>query len=180
MKIIAPMIVVVLLFGVMPCLAYQSLQEVYDQAGGQDGYDKYIELDPTIEYLGDLNIAEDGKICIMGHGAKVFPQSDYNIHIGVSRSWLDIQNCVFIGGGGAVYIGLDGSGTVKNNTIVGCLNAGIRTYSIGITNDVVIYDNIIIDCYDGFFCNEEEHPDYLGYNTVFNAERYRYVEFCSG
>ena len=59
-------------------------------------------------------------------------------------------------------------------------SAGIRSYTIGTPNQLYIYDNIIIDCYDGLICNEPEHPFYIGYNTVYTATRYRYAEFCEG
>jgi hypothetical protein len=180
MRIIAPIVALALLLGFAPCMAYQSLQEVFDQATGQGEYDKYIELNPYMEYLGDLGIPTGYNVCIMGNGARIFSRNAYMVHVTVSAARLDIQNCVFIGGGGAVYLALGAAGTIKNNTIIGCSSAGIRTYTIGEDNEVYIYDNIITDCYDGVFCNEDEHPDYLGYNTVYNVGRYRYAEICPG
>jgi hypothetical protein len=180
MRNLAPVVTVIMLLIFTPCFAYQSLQEVFDQATGQGEYDKYLELDPTVEYLGDLHLNSSGDVCIMGNGARIFSRNTYMISIAVSGSRLDIQNCVFIGGGGAIYFSTNVAGTIKNNTIIGCTSSGIRTYSIGASNQLYIYDNILADCYDGIFCNEDEHPVYLGYNTVYNATRYRYAENCPG
>ena len=75
-------------------------------------------------------------------------------------------------------MGIQASGTIKNLTILGCVEAGIRTYSVGSPNEIAVYDNIITDCLYGFFCNEDEHPQYLGDNTVYNTVSYRYAHFC--
>jgi hypothetical protein len=169
-----------LLLGSLPGLADQSLQELYNQADGQGIYDRYIELNPDLEYIGDLRIMSGHSVCVMGNGAKIFGQGNNLIQVGVFGSRLDIQNCVMIGGLGGVYFSTGASGTIKNNTITCCAEAGIRTYTIGSANNVDVYDNIITDCYYGFFCNETEHPSYLGYNTIFNTISHRYAEFCPG
>lgn len=168
------------LLAVIPAAAYQSLQELYAAAEGYGQYDKYIELDPQVEYLGDLRISPGHIVFVDGHGAIIHGEGDNLINVGVSASTLNIQNCLFLGGLGGVYMGAQASGTIKNNTIIGCQEAGIRTYTIGSDNSVAVYDNIIIECLYGFFCNEYERPQYLGYNTVFNTQSHRYAEFCPG
>lgn len=168
----------ILLLGVIPLMAYESLQDVYLAASGNGDYDKYIELNPDIEYLGDLRISAGHNVFLDGHGALIHGEGDNFVNIGVSLSTLDIQNCVIVGGLGGIYMGVQASGTIKNLTILGCVEAGIRTYSVGSPNEIAVYDNIITDCLYGFFCNEDEHPQYLGDNTVYNTVSYRYAHFC--
>ena len=174
--------VVFLLLLCLPVAAQESLREWYEQAGPNGEYDKFVELDPAMEYYGDLSLYDVGNICIMGNGAKILadPDDQNPILIGVAACRIDIQNCLFIGGMGAIYIAVNSSGTIKNNTIIGTYNTAIRTYTIGDDNELYIYDNIIIDSYDGLICNEYEQPSYLGYNTTYNCTRYRYAEFCEG
>lgn len=165
---------------IMPLLAYESLQDVYNEASGNGQYDKYIELNPDIEYLGDLRISAGHNVFLDGHGARIYAEGDNFINIGISLSTLDIQNCVIIGGLGGIYLSVQAAGTIKNVTITGCREAGIRTYAVGSANNIAIYDNIMTDCLYGFFCNEEEHPQYLGQNTIYGMVSYRYAEFCPG
>lgn len=174
--------VVLLLLSGIPLMANQSLLECYNEAEGNGEYDKYIELDPAIEYYGDLSMYNCGNICIIGNGARIYadPDDANPILITFAATHLDIQNCVFIGGIGSIYMTANASGEIKNCTMVGTTNAAIRTYVIGSSNQVYIYDNIIVDCYDGLICNEYERPSYIGYNTVYDCTRYRYAEYCEG
>ena len=58
--------IIVLLLGAIPCLAYQSLQELFNQAQPNGEYDKYIVLDSETEYLGDLRIMSGYDVCVVG------------------------------------------------------------------------------------------------------------------
>jgi len=171
------LIISIILITGLPVFAYQSLQQIFLAADGQGSYDKYIELDPDIEYLGDLRITGGLDVYLDGNGAYIYAQNSSMIQIGVNGSKLDIQECVLIGGICGIYSVNGGSGTYKNNTITGCTDAGIKVLN-PIIADSHIYDNIITECTDGFYCVEYEHPQYLGYNTIYNMSRYRYAEFC--
>ena len=160
-----------------PVNAYQSLQEVFNQAGGSGDYDKYLELNPAIEYLGDLNMPNGLNACIQGNGAIIFGVAN-NTAIRVGISNLDISNCIIVGGHLGIFFDTLASGIINSNTITGCDSAGVTVlYN---TSQVVIevWDNIITDCFIGFLCVEYMQPDYLGHNTVYNAGFYRYAEFC--
>ena len=176
-RLLISVVLTVLITGA-PVLAYQSLQEIYLAADGRDGYDKYIELDPDIEYLGDLRILAGLNVYLDGNGAIVHAQNSNLIHIGVNGSNLDIQNCVLIGGLGGIYFINGSSGTIMNNTVTGCSDAGVKVITPAYSPGTYVYDNIITDCFYGFYCNEGERPHYLGFNTVYNAGRYRYAQFC--
>ncbi len=180
MKRIVLSAILLLLFGSIPLMAQVSLQQCYNEAEPNAGYDKYIELDPAMEYYGDLSLYNAGDICIMGNGAKIVvdPDDSNPILITVAATHLDIQNCVFIGGIGAIYCTANASGDIHNNTMVNHSSAAIHTYAIGGTNQLYIYDNIITGCYDGILCIEDQIPSYFGFNTVYDCTRYRYAEYC--
>ena len=157
--------------------AYQSLQEVYDQAQPDGEYSKYIELDPDIEYVGDLQIFNGQNVYINGHGAIIYGESS-DLVIGVYSSNLDIENCVIVGGYGGIYISNLSSGNIYSNTIIGCEEAGIRTYYIDRNVDTEIWDNIITDCDYGVFGVEDELPDYVAFNDIYNISEMPYAQFC--
>ncbi len=182
MRIYALLVVIILLFGSIQAAAYQSLQECYDEASGNGEYDKYVVLDPDIEYYGDLSLYNQGDVCIEGNGARIYadPDDPNPILITCAATNLDISHCIFIEGIGAIYLAANASGDIRNCTMVGMTQAAIRSYSIGENNQVHIYDNIIYGCYDGLICNEFEMPSYIGYNTVYDCTRHRYAEFCEG
>jgi hypothetical protein len=171
-------LIAVIVMASSPAMAYQSLQAIFLEADGQGGYDRYIELDPDIEYLGDLRISPGLNVYLNGNGAKIYAQNNNLIQVGVTASNLDIQNCVFIGGLTGLYYVNEASGTINNNTITGCIDAGIKIMYPNHISGTYVYDNIITDCCYGFYCVEGEHPQYLGYNTVYSIVRYRYAEFC--
>jgi hypothetical protein len=174
------MIATLLIFiAAVPAIAYQSLNEVYANASGNGQYDKYLDLDPAVEYLGDLNVTGGVNVCINGNGAIIHGQSNCP-SLCISGSNLHIEDCVMIGGMGAIYIAGDGSITAINNTITGCFESGIRTYYLGNNFLSELWNNIITDCYYGVFVIENERPYYIGYNTVYGITSFRYAEFCPG
>jgi len=177
MKYSATLVLTIILS--LNAFCYQSLQEVFDQAGPYQDYDKYIELDPLVEYEGDLQIFNGLDVYINGNGAVIYGQPS-QLAIGVYSSNLDIEYCVIIGGYGGIYIGNLSSGNIINNTITGCGEAGIRTYYIDRDKETRIWNNIITDCDYGIFGVEEELPDYVAYNDIFNIMEMPYAQFCPG
>jgi len=175
MRLIA--IAVSFILMVSGAFSYQSLQEVYNEAEPGQQFDKYIELDPEIEYLGDLMIFDGMNVYIDGHGAKIYGEHT-DLVIGVYSSNLEIHNCVIIGGYGGIYISNLSSGKIYCNTIIGCSEAGIRTYYIDRNKDTEIYDNIITDADYGVFVIEDELPDYVAFNDLHNISQIGYVQYC--
>jgi len=160
-----------------PVLAYESLQALYEQAEPSGEYDRYIELDPQTEYLGDLHVSVEENVRLIGNGALIHGRP-YNISIGVFFGTLDVSNCVVIGGGYGIYFSTGASGSAFANTISGCSEYGISTIYQDEQIGVEIWDNIITDCQIGFYCIELHHPEYLDYNTIYSTTSYRYAEFC--
>jgi len=165
------------LLGITVAQADISLQQVYIQAGGYAGYDKYIELNPDSSYIGDLYIPEGLKVYIDGNGAMIYGLPYYtSIH--VWGSILDISHCIILGGYNGIFFDTLSAGTISSNTVVGCNNIGISVIYQDLSDDAEIWDNIITDCNVGFLCLEDWHPRYIGYNTVYGMETYRYAELC--
>ncbi len=175
-KLLIPILLIVTAM-VSPAMAYRSLQEVFENAMPGYGYDRYIELDPEIEYEGDLQINANESICIKGNGALVYGRP-YMMSVYVVFAQLDISDCVLVDGGFGIYYGLDSYGTISNNTIINASEQGIATVNFDEDRGLVIYNNIITGSNYGFLCVEEHHPSYLGYNTVWNTGTYRYAEQC--
>jgi len=65
------LIIIALLIAFSPLYAYQSLQEVFDSAQPAEGYDRYVVLDNTIEYEGDLIVTYGQRAYINGNGALI-------------------------------------------------------------------------------------------------------------
>ncbi|MCP4580137.1 MAG: right-handed parallel beta-helix repeat-containing protein [candidate division Zixibacteria bacterium] len=167
----------VLLLGCVPLLADQSLQEVFDLSESYGEYDKYIELDPELEYIGDLEIPAGLRVYLNGHGALIQGRS-YSTSIKVMGSLLDLSNCVIVDGYYGIYYDTLSAGSIHSNTVVGCRYSGISVMYQDMNFDVEIWDNIITDCVIGFLCIEDWIPVYIGYNTVYGMEMFRYAELC--
>jgi hypothetical protein len=168
-------IILISIFSI-PAFAYESLQEVFDNAGPSGDYTKYLELDPMVEYSGDLYIDQQMMVYINGNGALIY--SSDSMAVFISFGDLTITNCVIIGGQYGVYFGLNSSGKVYSNTINQSGTSGISINYQNMDKGVEVWDNIITDCAYGFICIEEYHPSYIGYNTIYNARVYRYAEWC--
>jgi hypothetical protein len=153
--------------------------EAYDQASGNGRYSKYLELDSTINYDGDLVISTGQNVYIDGHGSLIFgSENDISVRVGLGSN-LDIQRCVFIGGQGGILLDSLVSGTINNNTIVGCREAGIKA-QIGFRNDqIAIWSNIITDCLFGIYCIDSI-PAYVDFNDIYDIDSLRYALYCPG
>jgi hypothetical protein len=163
---------------VMPSLyAYESLQAVYNQAGGYGEYDKYIELNAETEYLGDLVIDTGARTAIHGNGAIIFGAPGTRA-VYVYASHLDIANCIIIGGQNGIHFDTLSSGSINNNTVVDCDSIGITVYYHDYNEGAEVWDNIVVGCMYGFIRLEEWPPNYLGHNTVFDSDIFRYGDYC--
>ncbi|MBD3168410.1 MAG: hypothetical protein GF307_02930 [candidate division Zixibacteria bacterium] len=163
-----------------PSFAYQSLQEVFDNAGPGQGYDIYIELDPEIEYLGDLYIYDGEVVRIVGNGARIHVTPTRQ-GIVVDFSTLDISGCVFIGGLFNLYYGYNSQGRIFNNTFY----SPDSLASIGVDytdwfTDIEIYNNIISGAPYGILATEDNIPEFIDYNIVYNSDFEHYAYICPG
>ena len=170
-------IMLAILITAMPAAAYQSLQEIFDQANGDGEYHKYIELDPATEYHGDLDIPPGLDVRIQGNGAIIWGlDSPKDIRVLASR--LDISDCIIIGGNYGIYYDTMSTGSINNNTIVDCNYSGLAVMYHNTNVGVEIWDNIIIEGHFGLFCIEGLRPNYIGYNTIYGTGGHRYGELC--
>ena len=109
MKNIIIILIINILFGI-------TLQEVYENSGPSNGYDKYIILDNQQVYEGGVGIYEgtvyidcNGAIIDLDFGNGIWIYSDENIF-----SSLDIKNCSIING---EYYGISYSGNSTGNVL---------------------------------------------------------------
>lgn len=179
MKKLIPLTLSLIILAFMPAYAYQSLQEIYDSAEGNGLYDKYVQLNPDVEYLGDLSISDSSNVRIDGKGAIIFvPDEDVALNIHYAN--VDISNCVIVGGSCAIFFGAGASGDIYCNTITGSTFSGIAVVYPNLEVGVEVWDNIITESFYGLYCVEDYHPRYIGYNTVYDTESFRYAELCPG
>ena len=149
------------------------LQDVYDQAGPGEGYDKLLVLDPGETYTGWM-VTGTGMTCaIHGNGALI--DLDFGYYIKAYQAQLDIDGCIITGGAYGVNYEycLQYDSTIRNCTIVGN-NIGIQTN----VSPLTIKNCIVID-------NLQYGIAYLGgpgpqimYNCVWNNGALSYAEFC--
>lgn len=153
---------------------FESLQYAYNMAQPAMGYDKYVQLDPDLEYQGDLVIESAGRIRIDGGGAKIFPS--YMLQsIKVENSTLDISGCVFIMNMNSITYGIGSDGKIFQNTIYGNDHSGIYIREHNPDPGIEIYDNIIANCENGIMVAPYYYAEYIAYNIVFNSNAYNYA-----
>ena len=113
-----------------------TLQSVFDAAGPQNGYDKYVVLEQDMIYTGGVGIYE-GNVFIEGNGAIVDLIEGLGIWVYAEETYianLDIEFVTIINGG---YNGLTFNGTSTGN-ITNC-NFIQNEFGIQIMDEVNIF-----------------------------------------
>lgn len=162
--------------------AAATLQSVYNAAGPQGVYTKYLDLDKGVTYTGGLLIAATDNVCIRGNGATLDLETATILVQGADAN-LDIDHCVIKNGGlaGAGYtqgaLNFVGShGSVVNNVIVGC-TIGVRVYASG-PGLVTVMNNIIVhNTITGLLCQIGNEP-LVSYNDSWSDGTYNYLRDC--
>ena len=140
------------------------MQEMYEKAQAENGYDKYIRLETGRIYHGGLILGKTydpvfidyrGKECgdlrIEGNGAIIDLQGQ-QIAINYSDSRLDIDNCIILNGniryqGSSVdFIPISPSGYVKHCTFYKPHDYAVRLVEAG--HNIEIKRNIVIEPID--------------------------------
>ena len=159
-----------------------TLQSVYDAAGPQGEYTKYLQLDAGATYTGGLTIPAGDIVCIKGNGAIIDLQTS-TIQIQGKGLKLDVDHCIIKNGGlasagytqGALSF-LGSSGNVINNTFYGN-TLGIRIYSTG-PGAVTVMNNIIVwNSLSGLLCQIGNEPQ-VSYNDSWANGSYNYLVDC--
>ena len=112
-----------------------TLQSVFDAAGPEDGYDKYVVLEQNMIYTGEVGVYE-GDVFIEGNGAIVDLNEGLGIWVYAEAEYpanLDIEFVTIINGG---YNALTFNGTSTGN-ISNC-NFISNLFGIQIMDDVNI------------------------------------------
>ena len=155
-----------------------SLQEVYNNAGPGGGYDKLLELDPQEIYIGDLLITGPyHEVCIHGNGALVVPDGNFYAIL-VYESLLDVEGLVIETNIIGLFYSNNSCGTIKNNSIVGAADCGIRSTDIYMPHGLEIFNNIIVNNGYGIYANEDYLPQYIAYNDLWNNPGGDYMLYC--
>ena len=128
----------ILLFSFSFCT---SLQEIFDNASGNDDYDKYIILEPNTIYTGGVGIYE-GDIYVNCQGSTIDLEEGNGIWVYADNQYpssLDIEHCSIANG---LYYGLSFGGSSSGN-IYNCnfieTNFGLKLFdnsNVYITNSI--------------------------------------------
>ena len=128
----------ILLFSFSFCT---SLQEIFDNASGNDDYDKYIILEPNTIYTGGVGIYE-GDIYINCQGSTINLEEGNGIWVYADVEYLsslDIEHCTVTNG---LYYGLSFGGIAEGN-INNCnfinTNFGLKLFdesNVFVTNSI--------------------------------------------
>jgi hypothetical protein len=168
--LILPLLIVLL---TLPAQAVH-LQDVYDQAGPGQGYDKLLILDPGQVYTGYL-IAMDGVRCgIRGNGALITLDAGGTIsaYTGVT---LDVDGCIITGGD----VGL-GYADCPDSRVTNCTLTG-NTMGLAVSNSIVSITNcIIVDNRQYGVCWMTGPRPTQTYNNAWSNGELNYATFCDG
>ena len=122
-------------------LSATTLQEIYENSGPANGYDKYMELDSNIVYRGGIGIFE-GDIYIDCNGAVIDLEDGNGIWIYADEQYpssLEIKDCSIVNG---LYYGVSYGGT-STGKITNCnfidTNFGVKMFDF---TDVIITNSI--------------------------------------
>ncbi len=148
------------------------LQDVYNQAGPGEGYDKLLQLHPDEVYTGFMAVDSQTSCALHGNGALILLDEMGTIAV-PNQAALDIDGCVITGGAYGLYYDWSASSTVENCTIVEN-TTGIRAWG-----GTIIIKNCIIanNVQHGIACLEGSEPIIL-YNNVWNNVQLNYAAFC--
>jgi hypothetical protein len=165
-----------LLLAVLAALPAQAvhLQDVYEQAGPGQGYDKLMVLDPGQVYTGYLIVTDGVRCAIQGNGALIRLDAGATIsaYTGVT---LDVDGCVITGG----EVGL-GYADCPASRVTNCTLAG-NAMGLALSNSQVTVTNCIITDNDlyGICWMTGPRPTNL-YNNVWGNGQLNYATFCFG
>jgi hypothetical protein len=148
------------------------LQDVYNEAGPGEGYDKLVNLDPAEVYTGYMVVAGNISCHLRGNGALILLDTGAQIWAGASTR-LDVDGCVITGGSYGLSFDYAASSVVSNCTLVGN-EVGLRSWASNVT-----VTNCIITGNDeyGLACREGSQPTVL-YNDVWGNGTLNYAAFC--
>jgi parallel beta-helix repeat protein len=159
---------------VVPSAWAVKLQDVYDQAGPGEGYDKLLILDSNETYTGRCDVLVGKKSCIRGNGALIDLEFGQVVASG-SGTELLITGCCLVEGNAAVSIQDGAKGIVDGNTI--CKSGkGIQAWqSLACTvKNNILYGN------DYGVAREENTSVSILYDDVDNNPKGNYVYWCPG
>ena len=159
-----------------------SLQEMYDNAVNENGYDKYIELETGVTYTGGLELDAlngdpDQDVAIIGNGAVIYMDSSGIVFSNIDGR-LDVENCVIVKGQirykrDGIYATNPDSianvrpvGSVKYVTFYQPYNYGIRLKGTG--TGILLERNLIMSTIEDE-CEDEDPRNPTGIGIAFSS-----------
>ena len=121
-----------------------TLQSVFDAAGPENGYDKYVVLEHDMIYTGEVGVYE-GDVFIEGNGAIVDLNEGLGIWVYAEEEYpanLDIEYLTIINGGysGLAFNGFS-TGNISNCNFINNIQYGIAVRGTTATLDEINHSN---------------------------------------
>jgi len=154
-----------------------NLQDLYNACGPANGYDKYLELDPMVDYEGRLTVDSGVMTAIKGNGAQVDLGPYGYIFAEGEDTVLDIDHVVIYGNDGApgIYYEAASTGTVDSCTVDGC-QSGVLAW---IDTVVSIKNSVFTNSTEYGIAKYDSAKTTITYCDVWNNGIYDFGEFCA-
>lgn len=190
------------LFGCLVSVLLAGASEARDQAtemlssaiaasspGTANGYafDRLVDLDPSVRYLGGAAILED--VCIRGHSATIDLAGEYiQVLAGSEATRFDIEYCLILNGshpggetfGGALLYGEGTQGWALNNTFYNNSPCGLYLDEVLQGDGVKVANNLFYyNAPWGLVRNDEQPSLYIRYNDAFANGGGNFGEHCA-
>jgi len=155
-----------------------DIQDAYDACGAAGGYDKYLELNPTTTYTGELTVDQGKDSCIKGNGAKIYIDSYGKIEAEGSYTKLDMDHVVIYGHG-------SGEGVHYRDAAKGTINfCTINNFRYGAyvwgTSNLTIKNSIITNNSTYGVAKQDISAVYISYVDAWGNLHGNYYEYCAG
>jgi len=152
-------------------------------------FDRVVELDPEVRYVGGALVLED--VCIHGNGATLDLSSDYIEVLATGEpTRLDIDHCLIVNGiyggsedyyGGGLFYGEQTQGWIAHNTFYNNSPCGLYLAEVYLAaGGVKVSSNIFFGNAPWGLIRNEEQPDvWLRYNNSFGHGGNNYGIHCA-
>jgi hypothetical protein len=155
-----------------------DIQDAYDACGPGEGYDKYLELDPTETYTGWLVVDSGVDSCIAGNGATIQLDNGRTVRAMNSGTKMDIDHTVIYcnGTGWGISLMTGAQGNINFCTIDNC-EYGVYVWgysNVTLKNSIITNNNVY------GFAKENIAPSYISYVNAWGNTQGNYYQYCAG
>jgi hypothetical protein len=155
-----------------------DIQDAYDACGPAGGYDKYLELNPGLNYTGNLTADTAKDSYIKGNGAEIYIDAYGKILADGSSTKLDMDHVVINGHG-------SGNGVNYSNGAKGIINfCTINNFMDGLyvwgVSDATLKNSIVTNNSRYAVAKEDIASVRISYVDVWGNSEGNYYQFCNG